>query len=378
MSKTPSTPPPIPIRLNSLPNRARDQFGRVSRWLKDCFERDNLVAGLKTLLWLVPMTLLIWVYAEREQVLPLKDQTIPIDVRSDEGLYVRLTLSGSEKSIIADLAGPRSRLDEVRTAIEPQDGKASVVVTIPDGLSPGRIHEPDIADLLNKLPLFERRGVTVSNCKPSNIQVFVDKFEEREFEVVKSESVANLASEPIFEPKLVRVRAPASAFKEAEASGPLRLVADLAGSGQLNIEGMHEATVRVSMPNLTSDAVTYSPASVKATFEVRSSSVRGKLASVPVFVLAPPTLWSRYEVQIQGGDVIFNVGVVGPADKIADLERPDSPIKPWAVLQVDSNDYPNPKGPRRLKFDGLPDGVRVSDEDQQRTVEFKLVPKALE
>src|SRR5262245_39721021 len=354
MSKLPAEPPPKPIKLNYLPNKARDQFGRVGRWLAECFERDNLVAGLKTLLWLVPMTVLIWIYAEREQVRPLNDQTIPIDVRSnDPNLYVKLMLSGSEKSIMGDLSGPRSKLDELLTAIEPQEGKASVVVTIPDGLSPGQIHEPEIAQLLNNHPMFQRRGITVSNCKPSNIKVFVDKFEEHELEVTKLESISNLASEPIFEPKMVRVRAPASAWASAKQSGALRLVADLAGSGQLQNEGTHEATVRVFVPNLSSDRTDYDPPKVKATFEVRASTREGILRQVPVHSSMPIEMQNKYTVQ--GCPVlIFNVRISGPADKVTELERPDSPIKPIAVLPVDSTDLPNPKGPRRYRFEGLP------------------------
>jgi hypothetical protein len=377
MSKAPSDPPPKPIKLNYLPHKARDQFGRVGRWLADCFERDNLIAGLKTLLWLVPMTVLIWIYAEREQVRPLEDQTIPIDVRSnDPNVYVKLMLSGLEKSIIADLSGPRSKLDELLTDIQPQEGKASVVVTIPDGLSPGQIHEPDIAQLLNNHPMFQRRGITVSNCKPSNIKVFVDKFEEQELEVVKSDGVTNLASEPIFEPKTVRVRAPTGAWATARQSGSPKVVADLAGSGLLNVPGPHDTTVRVEVPKLVSDRIDYDPPSVRASFEVRASSKEGILRQVPVKASMPVEMLSKYTVK-ECPVVIFNVRIVGPADKVAELERPDSPIKPVAVLDVERSDVPTPKE-RRFRFEGLPEGVRVMDEDANKAYPFKLVEKAPE
>jgi hypothetical protein len=368
-------PPSTPIKLDQAPSRARDQFGRFGRWLRDCFERENIIAGLTALAWLVPMTLLIWIYAEREQVLPEKDQTIPIAVRSNDGsLYVEVT---SDANIVADLAGPRSRVDEVRQQIQPRDGKPSIVVTIPDGLSPGQVHEPDIAQLLNSHPAFQARGVTVSNCKPSRIQVFVDRFEEHELEVQKPDDVTNLAATPLFEPNKVRVRAQASALARAKSSGALRIIADLGKTGRLNSPGKHEAPVPVYVPNLVSDAVTYTPSTVQAKFEVRSSNVTGKLTSVPVKVSAPVELQEQHSIQIQQTprNVIYNVTVTGPAERIAELERGD--IKLWAVLEVDGNDIPTAGGTRRLKFE-VPEGVRVSDADQQRTVEFKLVQRAIE
>jgi hypothetical protein len=371
-----SPQPPKTLKLN-LPHRARDSFGRVIRWFQECFERDNIVSGLKTLAWLVPMTLLIWVYAEREQVRPLLGQTIPIDVRSsDPNQYVKLMLSGSEKAIIADLTGPRSRLDELLVAIQPQEGKPSVMLTIPEGLSPGQIHEPDVTQLLNHHPMFQSRGITVSNCKPTNLKVFVDRLEEKELEVVKLESITNLASEPIFEPKVIRVRAPASAWIAAQQSGPLHAVADLARSGQLNVEGLHETTVSVFVPNLSADRIDYTPPTVKATFEVRAASKEGKLLQVPVYTSMPLDMQNKYRVE-QCPVVIFNVKIVGPADKVNELESPNSAIKPWAVLQVESNDVPKPKGSRKLKFEGLPDGVHVAEQEID-PVEFKLVEKPVE
>jgi hypothetical protein len=375
MTTPASKPPSHSLKLDYLPNRARDQFGQFGRWLRDCFERDNLIAGLKALAWLAPMTLLIWVYAEREQVLPLKDQTIPIAVRSnDANLYVEVR---SDSNIMADLIGPRSRLDEVRQEIQPREGKPSIVLTIPDGLSPGQVHEPDVAQLLNNHPAFQSRGVTVSNCRPSRIRVFVDRFEEREMEVEKPDDVMNLAATPVFNPAKVRVRAPFSALQAAQADGRLRMIADLHRTGLVETEGRHEAPAPVYVPKLSSDAVTYNPANVEATFEVRSSNRAYEIKSMPLHASAPVELLNQYTIQVQQTppNVIFNVQVIGPPDKIAELERGE--FTPKAVLHVDGGDLPAPRGPRRLEFE-LPQGVRVSDADQQRTVEFKLIKKAIE
>src|SRR5215208_2440283 len=90
--------------LHSLRERARDQSWRAAEWLRRCLERENLIAGLKTFSWLAPLTLLIWIYAEREQVDRLENQTIPIEVRSnDPNLFVQLQMGENkdDKNVVA-------------------------------------------------------------------------------------------------------------------------------------------------------------------------------------------------------------------------------------------------------------------------------------
>src|SRR5688500_925653 len=42
----------------------------VRRWARDTFNREQLLSSLRALAWVAPLTLLIWIYAEREQQLP--------------------------------------------------------------------------------------------------------------------------------------------------------------------------------------------------------------------------------------------------------------------------------------------------------------------
>ena len=46
------------------------------------FTREAVISNLKTLAWVVPLTLLIWIYAEREQVASMKDVAVPFDLVS--------------------------------------------------------------------------------------------------------------------------------------------------------------------------------------------------------------------------------------------------------------------------------------------------------
>ena len=60
-------------------------------WARSTFSRDSFLSSLKSLLWVAPLTVLIWVYAEREQVVTLKGVAVSLEMRSNEaGRVVRV------------------------------------------------------------------------------------------------------------------------------------------------------------------------------------------------------------------------------------------------------------------------------------------------
>ncbi len=364
------TPPP------GFRDRAKVELAGMARWLQRSTSRENLVAGIKTLAWLVPLTLLIWIYAEREQVYTTEDRPVPIEVRSsDADRFVELRLPGRELAVTAQLSGPRGKVEEVEQRIARGD---KVVITVPDSLSTGQVHELETAQQLAHNAIFASNGVSVSNCKPMRIPVYVDEYIEREVEV-QAPSSANLVAPPIFEPRRVTVRAPRHVISQAEEQGNLAVYADLAGAGLLDKPGPHEGvTLRVQAPLLPRENVTYTPSSVKATFEIKQADQKYTIPSVAIFISGPRNLLKRYNVEC--ADTLANVTVIGPPDQIDLLRREDSP-KPKAELEVSRDDLPAGvvhTGRLRFLFPDRADGVRVSPEDAQRAVEYKLVEQAPE
>jgi hypothetical protein len=68
------------------------------------------------------------------------------------------------------------------------------------------------------------------------------------------------------------------------------------------------------------------------------------------------------------------VTVFGPQDKIEELHKPDFKPQPNASLKIHPDDLDKGLGvpqERTLTFE-LPEGVRVSKEDQARRVMFRL------
>src|SRR3954464_8093920 len=68
--------------------------------------RDNIISNLKTLAWVVPLTLLIWIWAEREQVQPAKDVTVPFELSSPDPNRVIRNKSG-DSNLVLELSGPQ-------------------------------------------------------------------------------------------------------------------------------------------------------------------------------------------------------------------------------------------------------------------------------
>src|SRR3954465_8937039 len=78
--------------------------------------REQVVSNLKTLAWVIPLTLLIWIYAEREQVGTQKDISVPFELAPRPNRAVSLvdTRPPQDKNLILELQGPQARLQEVK------------------------------------------------------------------------------------------------------------------------------------------------------------------------------------------------------------------------------------------------------------------------
>src|SRR5437868_3168141 len=90
----------------------KDFLHHEQRWLRSKFTRQQVISNLKTLAWVIPLTLLIWVYAEREQIAMYKDETIPFELKSVSQDVV-VSLTQKDKNLVVDLQGPQGRVQKV-------------------------------------------------------------------------------------------------------------------------------------------------------------------------------------------------------------------------------------------------------------------------
>lgn len=350
--------------------RVNSKSEAVARWLRESFSWKSIRSGLVTLCWLVPVTVVIWVYADRAQVVPVDNVSIPIGVQSsDPNRFVMLDMEDEATTITAQLSGPLSRIDDIRKDINPTDGKPTVIIPIESSLPRGT-HDLDTATQLAQSQIFRYSGISIKDCKPARIRVIVDEYEERELDVHLPTTIANLVGTQSFTPAKVRVRAPRGYFPAS--SEPLAVVADIPRASVVDKPtGQSKfSTASVSLPQLSSQAgVTYTPATVEAVLDVRPRDVPGKIGPAAVYLEISKENSDKYIIHYDTS--IPSIRVFGSPEKIEEMTN--STVRPYLVLKIQPEDRIT-AGQRRtkaLEFRQLPDQIRIDPEDAAKINNFE-------
>jgi hypothetical protein len=350
---------------------------RFRRWLRRNTSRDAIVSSVKTLAWVAPLTLLIWVYAEREQETPLPSVPILISVKSsDPNRVVKLVRDG-DRVVMGDLRGPRSSLDIVRGELAKND--KAIQIDVPSSFQPG-LRDIDVTLQIPNNPLFVDNGVKVDAIHPQSVQVMIDTLDSVEVPVeVRPSDSAALASHPVFTPAVVKITAPHSVVENYQAKGEMKVYADLAMLDVLQQPGTHDNVANIPLVTPVQDEnMTLSQSTVKGSIEVKAADARDTLNSLPVWVGGAPPVMRDYEVQLTQ-PVITNVTVIGPADKIQELMKPDSTLRAearaWLIITSSDTRNIGTVQSKKLLY-VLPKGVSVSPQDENRLFEFKLINKS--
>jgi hypothetical protein len=337
-------------------------------WARSTFSRESYVSSLRSLLWVVPLTVLIWIYAEREQVVTARDVIIKVRTPAeDSGRIVRI-IPPTDNTVHVDMRGPQVAIDQVKDYIE----NTIIPIEVDRALTRGE-QQIDIASQLNKLPEVVSKGVTVDRCTPPRMSVSIDPIEEKE---VKVKAPADYAgAPPVFNPPQVRLRGPESEVEHALKSGHLIAYADLRQfETQLAQAGTQNLTGVPLLPptDMNPSEVTFLPAAVTARVEVPKSERTITLPYVTVFA-AYPEVPKADQFRAEYMNTVPAVRVTGPADEITKLETGATPAVAYFRVDLDNPDTTTPRTAPVI-FD-LPPGVRVVDQDKNRTVTYSLKPR---
>jgi hypothetical protein len=304
--------------------------------------RENVASFLKTIAWAVPLTILIWVYAESEQQVPATDVPIAIVVKSRDPAKI-VTLERGVQTITCDLVGPRSNLDRFKASLSPA---SPIVIDLDTGPMSDREDYIPTLDKLSDNQQIKDAGITVEKCDPAMLPVYVDTLEKRSLPVKAPADVP--VHDATFDPPTV------------SASGPRRflilmdsVVADISTLPELNVPGAHPPLTVSLLPD-PSGTVTYDPNQVKATLTVAQKDVTDHI-NVNILLAVSPQVSDGYSITPKY-PVIPQLDVSGPPDEIAKLK--DKEVIPHALLEIDVNNLNTPS-PVPLTIIGLPPGVHV-------------------
>jgi hypothetical protein len=339
------------------------------RWLRNTFTRQNIAEAAKNLAWVGPLTILIWVWAEREQTQEIVLNDVPVQVMSsDPSKFVK-----GDARVSLRLKGPQATLDRVRERLMAGIPRG-LEVDVSNTLGRGSAQPVNVVDRIQNQPLFRDTGVTVTESQPAVIPVDVDDMAKRDLDVQLPFGVTNLTPATTFDPLKVTVAGPATALKRMEDQGELKVYADLSpGAEALRTPGKHDLpAVPVRLPPGTrDDRLTITPSTVHAVLDVRPADVDYTIPALPITVEATAAFWHKYDVIFPGGESIANINVSGPQQQIEQLSKGTYAAK--AVLDVSRDDFGHEQ-PKPLEYH-LGEGVHVKPEDANRTVEFKIVQR---
>jgi YbbR-like protein len=334
-----------PMIVDYYARKAADEVHRIQQG----FTRENTIQFLKTLAWVVPLTILIWAYAEQGQEIGKSDVPASIEIKSTDPSRTVTLLSPPEKTITCDLYGPQSSIDRVVDSLIPSNPLA---IDIDQSIPLGE-HEIETLPKIENDPRF--KGLTVQKASPPFLLVYVDQVETREVPVEAPPGLLSLQN-ATFSPPTVKMTGPSQALDRiAKSNGHLSVIADIANLPMLNSPGQH-APVTVSLIPPDADGVSVAPQTVQATLNVKEADVTYTATNLPILLLAPNELMDKYRIAYDP-PIYPAVNLVGPPDKIDQIAQHE--VRPIAALQIDDDDVKNPRA-KDLQILNLPPGVRLA------------------
>lgn len=325
---------------------------RMSRRLRQRMTWDYWRDILATLLWVAPLTLLIWGVAEREQI-EISEATVRLDPTSTDTTRAVKLVTPRSGTVDLTFEGPRVGIDAVEDAL--QKDTTGLRVLVSEGLPVGEESSVDLRQALQQVDLFRDNGVSVTSATPPTMQVFVDRKVTQNWAVVPE---TELPSDILItiDPPNVSVFGPSRELTESAGRAYVRLTP--AQLRQVTTTPQALPQMLVHAPDGLSESPRFEPPRVTVTLQRQeSTTVQFDIPTMVIKVAKPAALEERLRVSVDR-PVLQNITVVGPADVIERLRRREE--QAWAVLDVPANVEPGERrGTVRVE---LPPGVALVDE----------------
>ena len=315
---------------------------------------------MTTLALVAPLTVLIWVWAEREQTTEYKPiLTLNVHALNPSRSMSVVDVNGENRpvNVGVTLVGPKSGIDALRDVINNDASHARITLEVPDDADPTGTHDVNVQPLLDEQKLFREYGVTVKSAEPSTVKVRSDDLVTRDVKVTIPDAYAGRIEAIVSEPATVRMRGPASLLDKLAAVGTLRADVDVAPL-VVKHDADPTAALPTELPIRPISGVAFEPpqvAKVRVRFSEAETAV---LRQIVVYVSQPSKLKARVTVEPY---MLNGVKISGPPDVVRQLQAKDADNRPfYAQLRIDRADV-GQSGTRTPTIIGLPAGVRVDD-----------------
>lgn len=323
---------------------------------------------LKTWSIVIPVTLLIWVFAEAESlrtlsvptsfaIRPPADQRQVVDAVDDAGQPI--PDGGASRRRSVSIEGPAAAIQRAENIL--RDG---IILTPGMGefASSRGSRELDLASLLRSYPPLQGLGVTIKSVDPPRVRVVVDDVVERKVGVVVELPDGQTDGPPVVSPPEVVMRIPSEAAAKLPDGAQAVAKIDRTTWDRL-VPGKRESTqVAVQLPKLLDGVrnVSINPPRVTIDLTVRSRTDTVTVPTVPVHLRAPAAELERWDVQIRGRALLNDVRITGPADVVQRIR--DGSITIVAFVPLSYEDLERRISSKEAIYSDMPTGLRFEPE----------------
>jgi|GEM_PF-5265287 len=341
----------------------------ILRGFRRFFARENLGMNLRQLATVIPLTVLVWIYAEQQQLVSEKDIPVKISLTSTDPAKRMVSLvTPSDGTLQVTLRGSQTGIDHVKTLLEESFTKP-LEISVDSSVLPGPSQNMQILNAISAQKPFHDYGVEVIASLPESLVVRVDELEDLAAPVVAQPDVPGLVK-IVFNPPTVTMRGPLQTLHELARQDRLAAVVDITGEPTLKQPGEHK---NISLHLLPQPNITFIPDTVTADLIVGQADESLSISLVPVKVEASKWLIDNYKFDYK--EILAQpVTLSGPPTQMA-LIDPRNP-KLIAVVDLENTDA-GFHGQKLVTFQnrGLPDGVRVKPDATAVTVQINVDPR---
>lgn len=343
--------------------------------LRSVGTRQRTLELLKTLTLVLPLTVLIWIYAERAQTSTEK-ASVFFDVTSSDPDQWATVTDPVNTPVTVELNGPRAKVDALKNELERISADRRLRVPLTAKFPSGSEPPVSVVGLFNNFVNVRNSGVTVTSATPATVKVKIDPLVPVNKPVRLPDdmpaSLRNAIRNLVIEPATVEVRGPQTELDKID-SIPLDLTRFYAKIAQ-SPQGPQKLTdVPLSLPR-GGPRLTSTPASIASVrFDVSANETEYVIPSLPIVVQMPLPMNGKVTVTPRE-KTVTNVKVRGPSDQVDKL-RPQGTaapqVVPTAVLAIRPEDVNALTTPQReVEVINLPPGVQVIGD--KRLIEFTV------
>ncbi len=286
--------------------------------------KSRLVDKLETLIVTVLITILVWLWAEAQNVQTYTNQRVQVRFVAPPGQAGQLAITPADPvPVEVSFTTSTGQYDRFR-----QDVNSHVIeieVAAPADAN-GSIQEIALRNRLENA-VFRNLGITLEDVSPPQQRVEVYPIETYSLRVeVVSPSGFEIVGSPTAEPAMVELRLPTNLGARAQGM----VVNVQLGQQDLQTAAPNEPqtlTVPLSVPrNLESDWTTLLTTQVQVTFTVRKQTDSYVIGRAPIHINAPSLLLSQYRIDLADNQFVRDVEVSGPADVIEAIESGEAKV----------------------------------------------------